>query len=100
MNDDIYQAHNRKDNDRETGISDQEVPRRNEDDMRQHPSAVRMHDFQSDICFFIDDSSPRGLHQDLADQFLLGQMVSQDGCSECSYRYEMYVKQTKGNFAH
>src|SRR6266542_5006256 len=59
-----------------------------------------MQDFQGDVCLCIDNSFPRGLHQHLADQFLLRQVVDQDGCSICGYGYEMRVKQPKGNCAH
>src|SRR6266542_2361444 len=59
-----------------------------------------MQDFQGDVCLCIDNSFPRGLHQHLADQFLLRQMVDQDGCSICGYGYEMRVKQPKGACAH
>src|SRR5712691_6045174 len=59
-----------------------------------------MHDFQSDVRLLVDDSLPRGLHQDLADELLLAQMVDQDDGSECGDRQEMYVKQQKSYVAH
>src|SRR5262249_20760446 len=70
------------------------------DDMSQQPGAVSMQNFPADICVPLDHSLPRSLHQDLADQFFLGQMANQDRCSIDSKRYEVYVKQIEGDFAH
>src|SRR5206468_700270 len=42
---------------------------------------------------------PRGLHQDLSDQFLFAQMVDQNGGSESGDEYEMDVKQIQSDFA-
>src|ERR1700720_3410500 len=66
-NDDVDQTHNRKEDYGKTGISNHEIPRRNQNDMRQYSGAISMHDFQADVRLFLDNSSPRSLRQHLAD---------------------------------
>src|SRR5579862_3106061 len=63
VNNKVYREHNGKENHRKSAIRNNEIPRRNQDDVCQYSGSISMQDFKSNVGVFFHDPLPWGLHQ-------------------------------------